>query len=658
MTDVAGAPEVAWSFAEAAAHHAAGRLAEAERLYRRVLTADPDHANCLALFGMLAQQTARPELAAVCLRHAIGIEAGVASYHGALGGVLASLGQHDAAAAAFARALAIDPASADLHYNLGNALLAAGRTDEAIGSYRRAVELRPLYPDAYNNLGLACVRQRRLDVAAQCYAAALDCRADDAAALANLAALLPELEPAPEAQACANLGVAALRRGLLEDAAAWLGRAVDLQPESVEALNNLGVALRELARPEEAVAVLRRAVVLRPGFAGAWNNLGIALGEQGLREQGLDCVRKAIALQPTLAEAHVTLGVALLQERRLGEAEAQLRQATALAPEHPLANFNLAAVLLTQGLLAEGWQRSEWRWQTEQMVRHRRAFAQPQWHGEPEAGRTLLLHAEQGFGDTIQFCRYAALAAARGLRVVMEVQKPLVRLLGSLAGVDRVVARGEPLPAFDLHCPMLSMPLALGTTVENIPGASAYLRADGTQAAAWRRRLDAMPEPGLRVGLAWAGSPRGQARECVATDRRRSLPPERLRPLFATPGVQFFSLQKLGPEAPEDLPLVHLMHEMDDFADTAALVANLDLVISVDTAVAHLAGALGRPVWLLDRFDACWRWLDGRRDSPWYPALHIYRQPQPGDWDAVLAEVARDLQSLSWQAVRQHEAVA
>jgi hypothetical protein len=274
------------------------------------------------------------------------------------------------------------------------------------------------------------------------------------------------------------------------------------------------------------------------------------------------------------------------------------------------------------------------------MAGSQRTFKQAQWTGEPARGQTLLIYAEQGFGDSLQFCRYATLAAKRGLRVILEVQAPLVRLLRTLPGVDQVMALGEPLPDFDVHCPMMSLPLAFATTVETIPGSAAYLRADPMQVAVWQTRLDGMPQRGPRIGLVWAGS------AMLTADRRRSINPEKLAPLFRLSGFHFFSVQKSGQAAPSDFPLTDYMDEMDDFADTAALIANLDLVISVDTAVAHLAAALGKPVWLLDRFDHDWRWLTGRRDSPWYPTLRLYRQPQRGDWDAVLAEVLHDLDAL------------
>ena len=257
--------------------------------------------------------------------------------------------------------------------------------------------------------------------------------------------------------------------------------------------------------------------------------------------------------------------------------------------------------------------------------------------------KTLPVHAEQGLGDTLQFCRYVTLTAQLGLDVILQVQEPLVRLLGSLPGPTMVLPLGAALPAFDPHCPMMSLPLALGTTLETIPAAIPYLRPDQAKAASWRSHL--CETPGFCVGVVWAGNPRTHNIAATATDRRRSIAPTLLEPLSAVPGVRLISLQKDGPPPPASLSLTEVMAEMADFADTAALVDALDLVISVDTSVAHLAGALGKPVWLMDRFDPCWRWMLNRRDSPWYPTMRLYRQPAPNDWQLVVAEIARDLQS-------------
>jgi tetratricopeptide (TPR) repeat protein len=508
------------------------------------------------------------------------------------------------------------------HFNLGNALVRLGQPDEAIGCYRKTLDLRPDFLEAQNNLGNLLREQGRLEGAVACYRRVLDLRPNS-----------PDVAN--------NLGIALGEQGRLSEAVACYRRVLELRPDLPEAHNNLGHALERQGRLDEAIACFRGALHRRPDFPKALYNLGNTLAAQRRLDEAVVCYRKALQLSPDYTEACNNLGNVLREQGRLDDAVTWLRRAVALQPDFADAHGNLALALLAQGDWAAGWKEYEWRWQTPPMIGSRRGFAQPQWCGEPAAGLTLLVHAEQGLGDTLQFCRYASLAAARGLRVVVEAQKPLVRLLLSLDGVQAVVARGDGLPDFDLHCPMLSMPLALGTTPATIPPAPSYLRADAAEVASWRTRLAALGNRGPRIGLVWAGSPG------LPSDRRRSIGPERLAPLLGVPGVHLFSLQKTGPAAPEAFPLTDFMDEVADFAATAALVANLDLVVSVDTAVAHLAAAMGRPVWLLDRFDPDWRWLAGGRDSPWYPTLRLFRQPHPGDWDSVLAEVVRDLRKLA-----------
>ncbi len=503
----------------------------------------------------------------------------------------------------------------------------AGRLDQAAACYRRAIDARPDIPDLANNLGHVLTQQGRLDEAVACIRRAI--------------ALRPEF-----AQAHYNLGIALAEQGRLNEAVACYHRVIDLQPHIPEAHNSLGYTLEKLGRLDAAVACFRTAIALRADYPEAHNNLGHALGQQGQLDASIACYRSAIDLRQSYPEAHNNLGYALQEQRRLDAAGACYRAAIGLEPDFAEAHFNLALALLAQGDSAAGWREYEWRWKLPEGIKQRQTFSRPQWRGEPATGRTLLIHAEQGFGDTLQFCRYGELAASCGLRVIMQVPQPLVRVLRGLPGV-LVVATGEPLPAFDLHCPMLSMPLAMGTTIETIPAIASYLHADKVQVAAWRTRLGAAgADRRPRIGLVWAGASRtGTA--LAAIDRRRSVSPVLLAPLLELRALDFFSLQKGGVAAPAHFGLTDFMGEMGDFADTAALIANLDLVISVDTAVAHLAAAMGKPVWLLDRFDACWRWLDGRRDSPWYPTLRVYRQPRAGDWESVLAELAQDLRDFA-----------
>jgi hypothetical protein len=297
------------------------------------------------------------------------------------------------------------------------------------------------------------------------------------------------------------------------------------------------------------------------------------------------------------------------------------------------------------GRFEEGWKEHEWRWKTKQMSGGVRDFSAPLWRGEAIEDRVILLHAEQGFGDTLQFCRYVSLIAS-GARIVLEVQAPLVRLLSRLPGIREIVARGDRLPSFDLHCPLLSLPHAFGTTLDTIPRATPYLAADSAQAADWRERLAGLD--GLLVGLVWAG---GQRLGRPGLAARRSIALNTLAPLGEVSGISFISLQKgeAAAEAtnpPRGMALHNFIGDLHDFADTAALVDGLDLVISVDTAVAHLAGALGKPIWLLNRFDTDWRWLLDRDDSPWYPQLRQFRQPSPGDWNSVIYRVRDALQLL------------
>jgi len=306
------------------------------------------------------------------------------------------------------------------------------------------------------------------------------------------------------------------------------------------------------------------------------------------------------------------------------------------------------AGLLRNQQFEEGWKEFEWRLQTKRMIRRLGRFSAPLWNGEPIGDSIILLHADEGLGDTLQFCRYVPQIAASA-RTVLEVQPPLVRLLSRLLGPIEIIARGDPLPAFDLHCPLMSLPRAVRTTLDTIPATSPYLEADPADVAHWRERLAGLAR--LRVGLCWAGG-RSRYLSQIATDRRRSITLDTLAPLGEISGVQFISLQKGPPAAeaarpPHGMELHDFTEDLHDFADTAALKDSLDLVISVDTSIAHLAGALGKPVWLLNRFDTCFRWLQNRDDSPWYPSLRQFRQPAPGDWRSVISRTRGALQRLA-----------
>jgi hypothetical protein len=443
------------------------------------------------------------------------------------------------------------------------------------------------------------------------------------------------MSPAAAAEHCRR-GNALLVQARFEEALACYNQVIALDPGHIGALCNRGVVLGRLQRQHEALASFDAAIALKPDCAEAFSNRASALSALDRFEEALESFDRAIALDPGLAQAFYNRAVALARLNRLDEALASYDRAIAAQPDYAQAVFNRALVLLLKGDLAQAWEGYEWRWRGVAGSVPARRFGCPQWRGEDVAGRTILLYQEQGHGDAIQFLRYVPMVAARGARVVLEVSKPLRRLVGQLPGVERVLERGEPVPTADCHSPLLSLPLVFGTTLATIPASVPYLEADAGLVAAWRRRL--APLGGVRVGVVWAG------RASNSADTRRSIMLAQLAALWDVPGASFVSLQK-GDAASQAhslqaaLPMHDWTEELGDFADTAALIAALDLVISVDTAVLHLAGALGKPVWLLNRFDTCWRWLLDRDDSPWYPTLRQFRQARPGDWDSVIAAV-------------------
>lgn len=484
------------------------------------------------------------------------------------------------------------------------------------------------------------------------------------------------LQVQPHFDALHLLGLVYQQTDRLVEAEAYLRQALQLNPDSPEAHSNLSVALRRLKRLDESADACRRALQLRPDFADASNNLGVVLQEQGQWEEAAQHYRHALRAAPNHLDANVNLAIVLAKQGRLGEAESSYRQVLRLKPNHfealtglgnalrrqgrcqeaaPVlreavrlrpasadAHMNLAIALLLSGDLRAGWEEYEWRLQGDGFLP--RSFSQPAWDGSPLAGKTILLHAEQGLGDSLQFIRYAPLLKERGSRVIMECHEPLLALLRRAPGVDEVVAQGVAFPPFDVHLPLLSLSRVLGTTLVNIPARVPYLTADPTRVEGWRRELSA--EPGFKVGIVWQGNPRHKE------DRWRSVPLPQFEPLARIPGVRLVSLQR-GPGA-EQLPALRGSMEvllpggsdppLPPFADTAALVSALDLVVGVDTAIVHLAGALGRPVWVALPFAPDWRWQLGRDDSPWYPTMRLFRQRAWGAWEEVFERLAAVLQ--------------
>jgi hypothetical protein len=418
----------------------------------------------------------------------------------------------------------------------------------------------------------------------------------------------------------------------------------------VEALSNRGVSLHELRRFEEALASCDRALALHPDHAEAHSNRGNALNGLTRFEEAAASYDRALALSPNYAEALTNRGVTLHMLKRDEEALSCYQRAVAMRPDFAEAHYNEGCCRLVTGDLHRGWQKYEWRWLlAEQRAEARRNFSEPLWTGaEDIAGKTLLLHAEQGFGDTIQFCRYVPLVVERGANVILEVQPALAVLMRTLPCAMQIIAHGEALPAFDMHCPLLSLPRAFDTELTTIPSTIPYLRAAPPAATEWLTRLNAMRRP--RIGLAWSGSPTHK------NDHNRSIALASLLPALAGIDATFISLQREIRAADaatlvEQNDLVRLGEELKDFSDTAALISNLDLVVAVDTGVAHLAGALAKAVWVMLPYNPDWRWLLDRDDSPWYPTATLFRQDETRAWESVLRPIRSALRQYVHAAI-------
>lgn len=522
--------------------------------------------------------------------------------------------------------LALRPRHFDATQLLGALALQSGRLDEGIELLKKAVAINGMQAPIHSNLAFAYNALRHFKEGLASANRALALQADFVDALNNRGNALAGLDMPAEALASFE-------------------RALKLRPEFVQAWNNRACVLRDLGRPSDALASCDQAIALQPTYADAWSNRANALSDMNRPQDAQLSYQRAIEFAPALADAWNNLGLTLVD---LGQHEQALRsyeRALALNPDFAEAHWNESLCLLQMGKLTQGWEKYEWRWQRNRIKAGQRGFAQPLWLGDfAIEGKTILLHAEQGLGDTLQFCRYTAMVAALGARVLLEVPPELMRLLASLEGVAQLIEQGRPLPPFDCHCPLLSLPLAFRTELASIPATVPYLFADAQTSQRWAERIapDAADDRHLKVGLVWAGGSRPHVAELRKNDARRSITLDALRPILKVPHVRFYSLQK-GPASqqlthwPElGEQIVDYTEELADFADTAALVANLDLVITVDTAVAHLAGALGKPVWILNRFDTCWRWMLERQDSPWYPSAQLFRQPALGDWDSAI----------------------
>ena len=646
-----GASPLQAKLRQAVALHQKGLLARAQILYEEILRVEPGHFDALHLSGVIAVQTGEPEKALELIDRAIQIESEHAPAHVNRGFALKELKQLDAALASYTRAIAIKADAVEAHYNRGIVLHELKQLDAALASYERALVLKPDLAEGHCNRGNVLCELEQPEAAAS-FDRAIAIRTDYAEAHFNRSKVLKVLGRLEEAlascdrtisikadyaEAYANRGNVQRELGQLDAALASYDRAISLKGDFAEAYFSRGIVLRRLGQVDAALSSYNQAIVFKASYAEAYANRGTVLRELGQFDAALTSYDRALATKTDFAEAYCNRGTLLHELGQFDLASASYDQAIAVKPDFSQAHFNKSISLLTRADFANGWAGYEWRTKA---LRH---FPLPCWHGpEPLPGKTILLHSEQGLGDTIQFCRYAKLVSNLGARVILETQEPLIGLLATLEGVSQIVCRGNPLPAFDCHCPLLSLPLAFNTNLGSIPRSIRYLRSDAGKVAQWQARLGPKLRP--RIGLVWSGNAE------FTNDRNRSLSIAEL--VEHLPGeFHYICLQKEVREIDRQIlvargQITSFADDLADFTDTAALCECMDLVISVDTSVAHLSGALGKTTWLLLPFNSDWRWLLDRDDSPWYPTMKLYRQDRPGHWSGLLAQMARNLVQL------------
>ncbi|MCP4414037.1 MAG: tetratricopeptide repeat protein [Gammaproteobacteria bacterium] len=651
-------PKLEEMLSEALKHHQAGNFEVAATLYNEVLEIQPNNIKAISLFGTLNLQTGNHDTACMLLKKSLSLKPDNAMAYNNLGSALQASGRFEESIKFYKRAIELKPDYDEAYYNLGNTLQACNLLEEAIVIYKHAITLKPNDADIHNNLANALRKSGKSDEALKSYKLAAVIKPDNSEILCNLGAAFQELDNLGEAianyqeaiilkpdnaKAHSNLGTALKKQNRLEDAEKSHNLAIKLKPDYAEAHNNLGTTLQSLGRLEEAIQSYKKAIMLKPHYAEAYYNFGNVLKEQSKLHEAFLSYKRAVTIKPDYVEAHNNLGITLQEQSQFTEAAESYSRAIELKPDYADAHFNRSLMLLLKRNFKDGWQEYEWRLRTKDYAL--RDFKQPMWDGSPLNGKTILVHTEQGLGDNIQFVRYLPLIQAQGGHVIFECLPSLVHLLKDCEGINKIIERTSTCVntvEFDVQVPLLSLPRIFNTKLDNIPSKRPYIMPDSTFITKWGNRLGAN-DKSFKVGLVWASNP--ENKKIVL---KKSFKLNDFKALSEIPGLSLYSLQK-GPASaeahnpPKEMKIINLDQELNDFADTAAAIVNLDLVITIDTSVAHLAGAIGKPVWTLLPFAPDWRWMLEQNDSPWYPSMRLFRQTKLNDWTEVFEKVKKAL---------------
>jgi tetratricopeptide (TPR) repeat protein len=584
---------------EAVTFHNAGSLKRAQEIYLEILQSQPNHLDALHLSGVVALQSEQHLLSLDYLNKAIQLNPNFVEAMFHRGVLYKNLKQFDRALHEYSKVLELDSSHKNAHFDTGYLLEQLGANNRAIESYTKAIEIDPAFYEAkIYRVSLNRKLKRFKDAIDECNEII---KADPSNALAY-----------------SNMALIFYDQNKLNEALLWSDKALEFNPTSGLILSHRGAILTRLSKPEVAFKIFETAIDLSPNLAEIHSNYGLALQDSGQLEMAMNSFNKAVSLDEL----------------------------------NPKVHFNRSLATLTLGQLEMGFAEYEWRHDI-----YRRSDLDrekiPQWDGlQPLFDKTLLIKWEQGLGDTIQFARYVTIVAGLAKEIIFEVQEPLVNIFSSLEGAARIVPSGSIGLSADFQCSLLSLPHFFGTSLKSIPARDSYLRAEEEKIELWKGRIKHGDK--LNVGIVWSGGFRRDQPEFWVANERRNIPLELMAKLIH-PDICFHSLQKGQPAESEleqylqknpEIALINHAAELKDFSDTAALIHNLDLVISVDTSTAHLAAALGKPTWIMNRFDTCWRWLLHRTDSPWYPTVRIYRQDHAGDWDGVISKIQHDLTSF------------